>query len=89
MKSSCIRQSKAYRLLIIDEIGYTVNQERPNLLLQVIAALALKAVRSSRYQWDTTFAQDTTLTAALLMIASAPILPIAGELPSSIRRDDA
>lgn len=76
-----------YRLLIIDEIGYLpMNREQANLFFQVIAALYEKGslVVTSNLpfgQWDTTFAQDTTLTAALLdrLLHHAHIVPIAGE----------
>ena len=81
------RAIKAYRLLIIDEIGYLpMNREQANLFFQVIAALYEKGslIVTSNLpfgQWDTTFAQDTTLTAALLdrLLHHAHIVPIAGE----------
>jgi len=81
------RAIKAYRLLIIDEIGYLpMNREQANLFFQVIAALYEKSslIVTSNLpfgQWDTTFAQDTTLTAALLdrLLHHAHIVPIAGE----------
>jgi DNA replication protein DnaC len=72
LKEVMQRGIKAYRLLIIDEIGYLPkNRDQANLFFQVIAALYEKSsliVTSnlSFGQWDTTFANDTTLTAALL-----------------------
>lgn len=87
LKSVMHRAIKAYRLLIIDEIGYLpMNREQANLFFQVIAALYEKGslIVTSNLpfgQWDTTFAQDTTLTAALLdrLLHHAHIVPIAGE----------
>ena len=81
------RTIKAYRLLIIDEIGYLpMNREQANLFFQVIAALyergSLIVTSNLPFgQWDTTFAQDTTLTAALLdrLLHHAHIVPIAGD----------
>jgi DNA replication protein DnaC len=87
LKAVMHRAIKAYRLLIIDEIGYLpMNREQANLFFQVIAALYEKGslIVTSNLpfgQWDTTFAQDTTLTAALLdrLLHHAHIIPIAGE----------
>lgn len=87
LKTVMHRAIKAYRLLIIDEIGYLpMNREQANLFFQVIAALYEKGslIVTSNLpfgQWDTTFAQDTTLTAALLdrLLHHAHIVPIAGE----------
>ena len=87
LKSVMSRTIKAYRLLIIDEIGYLpMNREQANLFFQVIAALYEKGslIVTSNLpfgQWDTTFAQDATLTAALLdrLLHHAHIVPIAGE----------
>ena len=87
LKTVMHRTIKAYRLLIIDEIGYLpMNREQANLFFQVIATLYEKGslIVTSNLpfgQWDTTFAQDTTLTAALLdrLLHHAHILPIAGE----------
>jgi DNA replication protein DnaC len=87
LKAVMGRAIKAYRLLIIDEICYLpMTREQANLFFQVIAALY---ERSSQIvtsnlpfgQWDTTFAQDTTLTAALLdrLLHHAHIVPIARE----------
>lgn len=87
LKTVMQRAIKGYRLLIIDEIGYLpMNREQANLFFQVIAALYEKGslIVTSNLpfgQWDTTFAQDTTLTAALLdrLLHHAHIVPIAGE----------
>jgi DNA replication protein DnaC len=87
LKEVMHRAIKAYRLLIIDEIGYLpMNRDQANLFFQVIAALYEKSsliVTSnlSFGQWDTTFANDTTLTAALLdrLLHHAHVVPIAGE----------
>lgn len=87
LKAVMHRAIKAYRLLILDEIGYLpMNREQANLFFQVIAALYEKGslIVTSNLpfgQWDTTFAQDTTLTAALLdrLLHHAHIVPIAGE----------
>ncbi len=81
------RTIKAYRLLIIDEISYLpMNREQANLFFQVIAALYKRGnlIVTSNLpfgQWDITFAQDATLTAALLdrLLHHAHIVPIAGE----------
>ena len=87
LKTVMHRAIKAYRLLIIDEIGYLpMNREQDNLFFQVIAALYEKGslIVTSNLpfgQWDATFAQDATLTAALLdrLLHHAHIVPIAGE----------
>ncbi len=87
LKAVMHRAIKAYRLLIIDEIEYLpMNREQANLFFQVIAALYEKGslIVTSNLpfgQWDTTFAQDTMLTAALLdrLLHHAHIVPIAGE----------
>ena len=87
LKAVMHRTVKAYRLLIIDEIGYLpMNREQANLFFQVIASLYEKAsiVVTSNLsfgQWDDTFANDSTLTAALLdrLLHHAHIVPIAGE----------
>jgi DNA replication protein DnaC len=87
LKEVMQRGIKAYRLLIIDEIGYLpMNRDQANLFFQVIAALYEKSsliVTSnlSFGQWDATFASDTTLTAALLdcLLHHAHVVPIAGE----------
>jgi hypothetical protein len=87
LKAVMHRAIKVYRLLIIDEIGYLpMNREQATLFFQVIAALYERStlIVTSNLpfgQWDTTFAQDTTLTAALLdrLLHHAHIVPIAGE----------
>lgn len=87
LKAVLQRSVKAYRLLIIDEIGYLpMSREQANLFFQVIAALYEKGslIVTSNLpfgQWDSTFAHDATLTAALLdrLLHHAHIVPIAGE----------
>lgn len=87
LKTVMHRVIGANRLLIIDEIGYLpMNREQANLFFQVIAAKYEKGslVVTSNLpfgQWDSTFAQDTTLTAALLdrLLHHAHIVPINGE----------
>lgn len=70
LKTVMHRAINAYRLLIIDEIGYLpMNREQANLFFQVIAARYEKGslIVTSNLpfgQWDGTFAQDATLTAA-------------------------
>lgn len=87
LKSVMQRAINAYRLLIIDEIGYLpMTREQANLFFQVIAARyergSLIVTSNLPFgQWDATFAQDAPLTAALLdrLLHHARILPIAGE----------
>lgn len=87
LKAVMHRSIAAYRLLIIDEIGYLpMSREQANLFFQVIAARYEKGslIVTSNLpfgQWDATFAQDATLTAALLdrLLHHAHIVPIAGE----------
>lgn len=86
LKAVMHRAIKAYRLLIIDEIGHLqMNREQANLFFQVIAALKRSSLIVTSNlpfgHWATTFAQDTTLTAALLdrLLHHAHIVPIAGE----------
>lgn len=87
LKSVMHRAINNYRLLIIDEIGYLpMTREQANLFFQVIAAKYEKGslIVTSNLpfgQWDNTFAQDTTLTAALLdrLLHHAHIVPISGE----------
>src|SRR5258706_14051952 len=61
-----------YRLLIIDEIGYLpMSREQANLFFQVIAKRyergSLIVTSNLPFgQWDQTFADDATLTAAML-----------------------
>lgn len=87
LKAVMHRAIAAYRLLIIDEIGYLpMSREQAHLFFQGIAARYEKGsliVTSnlSFGQWDATFAQDATLTAAWLdrLLHHAQIVPIAGE----------
>jgi len=87
LKAVMDRAIKAYRLLIIDEIGYLpMNRDQANLFFQVIAALyersSLIVTSNLQFgQWDATFASDATLTAALLdrLLHHAHVVPIAGE----------
>lgn len=87
LKTVMQRAINAYRLLIIDEIGYLpMSREQANLFFQVIAARyergSLIVTSNLPFgQWDATFAQDATLTAALLdrLLHHAQIVPIAGE----------
>lgn len=87
LKTVMHRAVNAYRLLIIDEIGYLpMSREQANLFFQVIASRYEKGtlIVTSNLpfgQWDATFAQDATLTAALLdrLLHHAHIVPIAGE----------
>jgi DNA replication protein DnaC len=87
LKTVMQRSISGYRLLIIDEIGYLpMNRDQANLFFQVIAARYEKGslIVTSNLpfgQWDATFAQDATLTAALLdrLLHHARIVPIAGE----------
>jgi DNA replication protein DnaC len=87
LKAVMHRAINAYKLLIVDEVGYLpMNREQANLFFQVIAARYEKGslIVTSNLpfgQWDSTFAQDTTLTAALLdrLLHHAHIVPIAGE----------
>jgi DNA replication protein DnaC len=87
LKSALHRAVTTYRLLVIDEIGYLpMTREQANLFFQVIAARyecgSLIVTSNLPFgQWDATFAQDATLTAALLdrLLHHARIVPIAGE----------
>ena len=77
----------AYRLLIIDEIGYLpLSREQASLFFQVIAKRYEKGsviVTSTLTfgQWDSAFADDSVLTAALLdrLLHHAHVVPIQGE----------
>lgn len=81
------RSVLAYRLLIIDEIGYLpMSREQANVFFQVIAKRYEKGAtivtsNLSFGQWDQTFAGDATLTAALLdrLLHHAHVVPIQGE----------
>ena len=87
LKNVMQRAINAYRLLIVDEIGYLpMTREQANLFFQVIAARyergsLIVTSNLSFGQWDSTFAQDATLTAALLdrLLHHAHIVPISGE----------
>jgi DNA replication protein DnaC len=87
LKTVMHRAINAYRLLIIDEIGYLpMNRDQANLFFQVIAARYEKGslIVTSNLpfgQWDNTFAQNATLTAALLdrLLHHAHIVPISGQ----------
>lgn len=76
-----------YRLLIIDEIGYLpMSREQANLFFQVIAKRYEKGslILTSNLpfgQWDQTFANDATLTAAMLdrLLHHAHVASIQGE----------
>ncbi len=87
LKSVLRRAINGYRLMIIDEIGYLpMSREQANLFFQVIAARyergSLIVTSNLPFgQWDGTFAQDATLTAALLdrLLHHAHIVPISGD----------
>ena len=76
-----------YRLLIIDEIGYLpMSREQANLFFQVIAKRYERdsVIVTSNLpfgQWDKRFADDATLTAALLdrLLHHAHVVAIQGE----------
>jgi DNA replication protein DnaC len=76
-----------YRLLIIDEIGYLpMSREQANLFFQVIAKRYEKGslVLTSNLpfgQWDQTFANDATLTAAMLdrLLHHAHVVSLQGD----------
>jgi hypothetical protein len=76
----------AYRRLIIDEIGHLpMSREQANLFFQVVAkrydrgSLVLTS-NLGFAQWDQTFADDTTLTAAMLdrLLHHAQVVAIQG-----------
>jgi len=77
----------AYRVLVIDEIGYLpMNRDQANLFFQVIAkryerGATIVTSNLPFGQWDQTFANDATLTAALLdrLLHHSHIVPIQGE----------
>ena len=81
------RAVMSYRLLIIDEIGYLpLDRDQANLFFQVIAkryekGSVIVTSNLSFGQWDSAFAEDSTLTAALLdrLLHHSHILPIQGE----------
>lgn len=76
-----------YRLLIIDEIGYLpMSREQANLFFQVIAKRyergSLIVTSNLPFgQWDQTFADDATLTAAMLdrLLHHAHVVAIQGD----------
>jgi len=76
-----------YRLLIIDEIGYLpMSREQANLFFQVIAKRyergSLIVTSNLPFgQWDQTFAEDATLTAAMLdrLLHHAHVVAIQGD----------
>jgi DNA replication protein DnaC len=77
----------AYRVLVIDEIGYLpMNRDQANLFFQVIAkryerGATIVTSNLPFGQWDQAFAGDATLTAALLdrLLHHAHVVPIQGE----------
>lgn len=81
------RITKPYRLLIIDEMGYLpMDREQANLLFQVVAKRyetgSLILTSNLPFgQWDQTFADDATLSAALLdrLLHHAHVVPISGD----------
>jgi DNA replication protein DnaC len=81
------RITKPYRLLVIDEMGYLpMDREQANLLFQVVAKRyetgSLILTSNLPFgQWDQTFADDATLTAALLdrLLHHAHVVPISGD----------
>lgn len=81
------RVVRPYRLLIIDEVGYLpMSREQANLLFQIIAKRyemgSLILTSNLPFgQWDQTFADDATLTAALLdrLLHHAHVVPISGD----------
>jgi len=84
----CIRRSiQAPKLLIIDELGYLpLSREEANHFSQVIAQRYEhgSVITSSNLpfaQWDTAFAADATMTAAMLdrLLHRAHIAMISGE----------
>ncbi|NLP65071.1 IS21-like element helper ATPase IstB [Paraburkholderia sacchari] len=81
------RVTKPYKLMIIDEMGYLpMDREQANLLFQVVAKRyetgSLILTSNLPFgQWDQTFADDATLTAALLdrLLHHAHVVPISGD----------
>jgi DNA replication protein DnaC len=81
------RITKPYKLLIVDEMGYLpMDREQANLLFQVVAKRyetgSLILTSNLPFgQWDQTFADDATLTAALLdrLLHHAHVVPISGD----------
>lgn len=81
------RGIQAYRLLVIDELGYLpMNREQANLFFQIISQRyergSLIVTSNLGFgQWDQTFAEDATLTAAMLdrLLHHAHIVTMSGE----------
>lgn len=81
------RAVMAYRLLIIDEIGYLpLTREQANLFFQVVTKRYEKGsvILTSNLpfgQWDSAFAEDAVLTAAMLdrLLHHSHILALHGE----------
>ena len=71
------RAVNAYRLLIIDEIGYLpMSREQANLFFQVVAqgyeCGSMILTSNLRFgSWDSAFASDGVLTAAMLDLISS------------------
>ena len=84
------RAVNAYRLLIIDEIGYLpMSREQADLFFQVVARRYERGsmILTSNLtfgSWDSAFAGDSVLTAAMLdrVLHHATIVSINGELPT-------
>lgn len=81
------RASNAYKLLIVDEIGYLpMNREQANLFFQIITrryergAMILTS-NLAFGSWDSAFAGDSVLTAAMLdrVLHHSTIVNINGE----------
>jgi DNA replication protein DnaC len=87
LKQVMQRSVNGPRLLIIDEIGYLpMSREQANLFFQVIARRYEKGslILTSNLsfgQWDTTFADNTALTAAMLdrLLHHSHVVQIKGE----------
>lgn len=87
LKEVMQRAVMGYRVLVIDEIGYLpLDRDQANLFFQVIAKRYERGsiIVTSNLpfgQWDSAFAGDSTLTAALLdrLLHHAHIVPIQGE----------
>jgi len=81
------RTVSPYRLLIIDEIGYLpLSREQADLFFQVVAkryerGSVVVTSNLAFSQWDQMFAQDATLTTALLdrLLHHAHVVPMQGE----------
>jgi len=81
------RVIQPYRLLVIDEVGYLpMSREQAHLFFQIIAqryerGSLVVTSNLSFGQWDQTFADDATLTAAMLdrLLHHAHIVTMAGD----------